>query len=74
MLQLRRVLTEILLNVTNAEMYSIAEETLKKEKLKGISMSCVKLSNSIFFSSLEFLIKVILNLKTETNVILLFAF
>lgn len=60
MLQLRRVLTEILLNVTNAEMYSIAEETLKKEKLKGISMSCVKLSNSIFFSSLEFLIKVIL--------------
>lgn len=48
MLQLRRVLTEILLEVTNAEMYSIAEETLKKEKLKGISMSCVNLSYFIF--------------------------
>lgn len=36
MLQLRRILTEILLSVTNAEMYAIAEEVLQKERLKGI--------------------------------------
>lgn len=36
MQRVRRLLTEILLSVTTTEMYAIAEEVIKKEKLKGI--------------------------------------